>query len=452
MNIITDENKINEILERGVIADVLPTKKEFKEKLMSGERLRFYIGADPTAKALHLGHAQNLMLLENFRQLGHEVIFLIGDFTGMIGDPTDKSSARVRQTKEDVEENFKGWLEQTKNILSFDDKENPVQVKYNSEWLGKLNFTEVLDLASNFTVQQMLERDMFEKRFYGEYECGECGEWIPFKPNNNFLSSFDNKISHKCYSSVNFRNNFKIKKPQPIYLHEFLYPLMQGYDSVVLDVDIELCGTDQTFNALAGRTLLKKLKNKDKFVVVANLIQDEKTGQLMSKSNGTGVFLDLVADDLYGAIMSQPDGMLRPLFLGCTKLLLNEIEELMKLENPRDAKMRLAFEIIKIYHGEEKAKEAEENFKTQFQKKEIPENIEEFEIKEGEGILNVLVQIGFVSSNGEARRKIEEGAVKLSDPNAPHGQEEKIEDSTIVLEAGEKIIKLGRKIGKIIVK
>jgi len=190
MKTITDEKRIDEILDRGVLKEFLPTKKEFKERLMSGERLRFYMGFDPTAKSLHLGHAQNLMTLEDFRKLGHEVIFLIGDFTGMIGDPGDKSSARVKQTPEEVQKNFKGWVEQIKNIASFDDKDNPFLVKYNSEWLGKLNFAEVLELASNFTVQQMLERDMFEKR---------------------------------------------MKKGTPIYVHEFMYPLMQGYDSVVMD-------------------------------------------------------------------------------------------------------------------------------------------------------------------------------------------------------------------------
>ena len=216
------EGVIDDILERGVLAEFYPSKKEFKDALMSGKKLKFYMGADPTAKALHLGHAQNLMVLEQFRQLGHEVIFLIGDFTGMIGDPSDKGSARVKQTPAQVQENFSLWKDQVKNILDFDDVNNPVQIKYNSEWLGKLNFAEVLELASNFTVQQMLERDMFEKR---------------------------------------------MKVEKPIYIHEFMYPLMQGYDSVAMDVDVELCGTDQIFNALAGRTLMQKMKNKDKFVV-----------------------------------------------------------------------------------------------------------------------------------------------------------------------------------------
>ncbi len=392
--IITDEKRIDEVLERGVLKEFLPTKKEFKERLMSGEQMRFYIGADPTAKALHLGHAQNLMVLEDFRKLGHEVIFLIGDFTAMIGDPGDKSSARVKQTPEEVRENFKGWVEQVKNILSFDDPENPVLVKYNSEWLSKLDFAEVLELASNFTVQQMLERDMFEKR---------------------------------------------MEKGTPIYVHEFMYPLMQGYDSVAMEVDVELCGTDQIFNALAGRTLLQKLKGKEKFVIAANLIADEKTGQLMSKSNGTGVFLDLPAQDLFGAIMAQSDGMIRPLAIGCTRLSLSEIDEMMQMENPRDAKLKLAFEITKIFHGEDEATKAQEYFVNTFSKKEIPDEVEEFEIKEGENILDFLVRIAFANSKGDARRKIEQGGVKIDG--------EKITDWQLTLSGkyDKKIIKVGKK-------
>ena len=364
------EKQVDEILERGILVDFLPSKKEFRDELLSGKKLRFYMGADPTAKALHLGHAQNLMVLEDFRKLGHEVIFLIGDFTGMIGDPSDKSSARIKQTREDVEKNFKGWVEQTKNILSFDDKENPVQIRYNSEWLGKLNFAEVLELASNFTVQQMLERDMFEKR---------------------------------------------MKEERPIYIHEFMYPLMQGYDSVAMDVDVELCGTDQIFNALAGRTLMQKLKNKDKIVIATKLIADEKTGTLMSKSNGTGVFLDLDANNLFGAIMSQSDGMIHPLFVGCTRISLQEIEGFMKLENPRDAKIALAYEIVKIYHGEEEAEKAKEYFVKTISNKEIPEEVAEVVVEKEEiKLVEFLVLAGLAKSNGEARRKIEQGGLEIN--------------------------------------
>lgn len=388
------EQKVDEILDRGILVEFLPTKEEFRKKLLAGEKLRFYIGADPTAKALHLGHAQNLMVLEDFRKLGHEVIFLIGDFTGMIGDPSDKSSARVKQTREGVQENFKNWKEQVKNILNFDDKENPVQIKYNSEWLGKLNFAEVLELSSNFTVQQMLERDMFDKR---------------------------------------------MKEGRPIYVHEFMYPLMQGYDSVAMDVDVELCGTDQIFNALAGRTLMQKLKNKDKFVIAAKLIADEKTGLLMSKSNGTGVFLDLDVNNLFGAIMSQPDGMIKPLAVGCTRISLAEIDKLMKLENPRDAKMQLAWEIVKIYHGEERAKEAQEYFINTFSKKELPTDIKEAAANEDESLLDFMVKVGFATSKGDARRKVEQKGVSIDG--------EKINEINTVLTRNGfdgKILKVGK--------
>ena len=397
---ITDEKKIDEVLERGVLKEFLPTKEEFKERLMSGERLKFYIGADPTAKALHLGHAQNLMILEDFRRLGHQVIFLIGDFTAMIGDPGDKSSARVKQTPEEVKANFKGWVEQVKNILNFEDKENPVLVKYNSEWLSKLSFADVLELASNFTVQQMLERDMFEKR---------------------------------------------MEKGTPIYIHEFMYPLMQGYDSVAMEVDVELCGTDQIFNALAGRTLLQKLKGKDKFVIATNLIADEKTGQLMSKSNGTGVFLDLSAQDLFGAIMAQTDGMIRPLAVGCTRLSLEKIEEMTQMENPRDAKLELAFEITKIFHGEKQANEAREYFINTFSKKEIPDDIQEVSAPEGQSILDFLVACGGATSKSDARRKIEQGGVKIDG--------EKISDTQEKLskKLNGKILKVGKKMFRRIV-
>lgn len=389
------EQKVDEVLDRGILAEFLPTKEEFRKKLLSGEKLRFYIGADPTAKALHLGHAQNLMVLEDFRKLGHEVIFLIGDFTGMIGDPSDKSSARVKQTRAEVEANFSAWKDQVKNILDFEDEENPVLIKYNSEWLGKLNFADVLELASNFTVQQMLERDMFEKR---------------------------------------------MNEGRPIYVHEFMYPLMQGYDSVAMDVDVELCGTDQIFNALAGRTLMQKLKNKDKLVIATKLIADEKTGMLMSKSNGTGVFLDLDAGNLFGAIMSQPDGMIKPLAIGCTRISLFEIEEMMKLENPRDAKIKLAREIVKIYHGETEADKAQEYFINTFSKKELPDEVAEEKATEGEEVLNFIVRVGLASSKGDARRKIEQGGVSID------GQ--KITDIKQILTKNlfdGKILKVGKK-------
>lgn len=383
------EKEIDNIFARNM-ADVLPNKDDFKKLLLSGKKLKFYIGADPTAPQLHLGHAQNLMILEDFRKLGHEVIFLIGDFTAMIGDP-DKSAARVRQTREQVEENLKGWKEQTKNILGYDDKENPVRIEYNSKWLNKLNFEEVIDLASNFTVQQMLERDMFEKR---------------------------------------------IKEGKPVHLHEFLYPLMQGYDSVVLDVDVELCGTDQIFNALAGRTLMQKMKKKDKFVVSMNLIADEKTGMLMSKSNGTGIFLGLEPNDLFGAVMSQPDGMIRPLLIGCTRIPMEEVKEIMELKNPMDSKLRLAHEIVKIYHGEEEADNAKENFSKLFQKKETTDDVLEIKAEKGDTLSDILVKNNIVPSKTEVRRLVKQKAIDVD--------EETISDVNYSIEK-DSFVKVGKK-------
>ncbi len=471
--IITNPEKIDEILDRGTIIDILPTKKEFREKLLSGEKLRFYIGADPTAKALHLGHAQNLMILEDFRKLGHEVIFLIGDFTGMIGDPTDKSAARVRQTREDVKNNFKGWLEQVKNILSFEDKGNPVKVKYNSEWLSKLNFEQVIDLASNFTVQQMLERDMFQKRIFGDEEirlllknsgilrvthktyvkCQHCNKVFPspiqFTNNKAFDTSTVKNNTTNCSSckkiTVFDKKDLIQIRPEPIYLHEFLYPLMQGYDSVAMDVNVELCGSDQIFNALAGRTLMRKIKNKNKFVIATKLIADEKTGMLMSKSNGTGIFLDLNSNDLFGAIMSQPDGMIKPLFLGCTRISTSEVEKLMSLNNPREAKAKLARENVDIYYPPHSpifssssplpqknespispsfsqeielsvspSEAAEEEFNKIFRDKGIPSEIPEIKIDEKElSILDLLVKTKLAPSKSEAKRLVEGKAVEI---------------------------------------
>ncbi len=377
MKTITNKARIEEIFARGTVVEVLPSKDEFIARLMAGEPIRIYIGVDPTGTAIHLGHAKNLFFLEELRQLGHEVIFLFGDFTAMIGDPSDKKATRKKLTAVEVKENMSGWIEQLKPILGFDDKENPAKVMYNSTWLSKLTFGDILELSANFTVQQMLERDMFAKR---------------------------------------------LKENTPIYLHEFMYPLMQGYDSVAMDVDAELCGTDQIFNALAGRTLLKRLKNKDKFVVALNLIANPKTGELMSKSNGTGVFVNVPPNDLFGAIMALPDPMIDPLFLNCTRIPLTEKEALMAT-GPREAKARIAFDIVKRFHSESAAKSAEESFNNTFAKGGVPEDIQEISIASGGSLADALVKAKIVASKAEWRRLIDGGAVrtesdeKITDPN-----------------------------------
>lgn len=369
MKIITDSQKIDEILNRGTIVEIFPTKKEFREKLLSGDRMKIYIGFDATAPTLHLSHAKNFMLMEKFRQLGHEVIILFGDFTARIGDPTGEISSRKQLSRKEVLYNSKRWKELVRPLMDFNNKENPPKIMYNSKWLSILNFEDLINLASNFTVQQMIKRDMFEKR---------------------------------------------LKKGQPIYLHEFLYPLMQGYDSVAMEVDVELCGTDQIFNALAGRTLLKKLKSKEKYVVAVTLMENPKTGELMSKSRGTGVFLDTSPGDMFGQIMAQPDEMIEILFVNNTTISLKEIKNIIKSDNLKEAKTRLAYEIVKIYHGEEKAKKAESEFDRIFKKREIPERVPEMILDKGDyNIIDLLVKLNLAPSKGQSRRLVVERAVKI---------------------------------------
>ncbi len=392
MNITTDEKRIDEILDRGV-SEVID-KDSLKKQLLSGEKLRVKFGMDPTSPDIHIGRAVLLLKLKDLQDLGHHIILLVGNATGVIGDTSDKESERPMLEDEMVEQNMKAYSEQAGKILDMD----KVEVVYNADWLNKLNYKDVGEHADCFSVHDFISRENIKKRL-------DAGKRVS--------------------------------------LREVLYPLMQGYDSVELEADVELGGNDQRFNLLAGRVLQERFGQKPQDILMMNIISGTD-GRKMSSSWGNTINLNDEANDIYGKVMSIPDDLIREYLVHCTRISLDEIEELMKLENPRDTKMKLAFEITKIYHGEEKAKEAEENFKTQFQKGEIPENIEEFEIKAGEGILTVLSEIGFVSSNGEARRKVTEKAVKLDGKS--------VEDPAYTMEKGEKIVKLGRKIAKLKIK
>lgn len=389
------EISIDNILERGIIQELYPSKEDFKKRF-SSERLRIYIGADPTFTALHLGHAQNYMVLEDFRRMGHEVIVLFGDFTGRIGDPTDKDSARKQLSAEEVKGNVSDWVRQLRPIIDFDDNDNPARIMYNNDWLASLTMEDVMEIASNVTVQRLLERDMFERR---------------------------------------------IKNDKPIYLHEFMYPLMQGYDSVAMDVDVELCGTDQIFNALMGRTLLKKYKDKDKIVVATGLVANPVTGDLMSKSKGTGIFLDLTPFDMYGAVMAQPDEMILVLLKSVTRLPMSEVDEISSMENQRDAKMIAAREITKIFHGKEKAAEAEESFVKLVQKKEADDNVPE--VKMGASKISLMEALkkclGDEMSNSEIKRLVSQNSIKV-DGEVKNDFEEELEIAKegAILKAGKK--------------
>ena len=359
------EKRIDEILDRGIIREILPSREEFKKALME-RKLRFYIGADPTGTSLHLSHAKNFMLLEEFRELGHEVFILFGDFTACIGDPTDKTSARTRLTREQARKNAENWIESISPLINMHDEQNPAHVVFNSEWLDKLSAEDFIELLSSSTVQQLIVRDMFQKRLN------------------------DNK---------------------PIFMHEFIYPMLQGFDSVSLDVDVEMCGTDQIFNALMGRELLKKYKNKEKFVVANNLMENPKNGSLMSKSTGFGVFLGVGADKMFEDIMNQPDEMIEIMLINNTRVSLEDIKKLNIMDNPRDAKLFTAREITTIFYGKEQANFAEQRFLS-VSLNGVPLNMPEFEIEEM-SLIDVLVLTNIAKSKSEARRLIQQNGIKL---------------------------------------
>ena len=368
--IITDENQVERVLTRGV-EQVLDEKDKFKELLMSGKQIKLYCGYDPTAPSLHIGNAISIKKLGEFQKLGHKVIFLIGDFTTLIGDPTDKEATRPKLTREEILDNCKNYQKQASAFLDFEG-ENAAEVRYNSEWSDKMIFRDLIELSSNFTVQQMIQRDMFQKR---------------------------------------------LEEEKPIYLHEFLYPLAQAYDSVAMDVDLEIGGNDQMFNMMRGRDLQRVINNREKFVMTLKILADD-SGKKMGKSEGNAVFLDQTSENIYGSIMSWPDGFIANTFELMTDVPqeeINKMREDMKNDtvNPRDLKMRLAFDITKTFHGEEKAKKAEEDFVSKFQKRDSSVKAQDLEIEEGESPIQILVGNELASSNGDARRKIEQGGVSV---------------------------------------
>lgn len=388
MSVSIDTNQINELLSRGV-ENIFPKKDFLAAKLKSGEQLTLYTGYDPTGPSLHIGHGITMMKLRQFQDLGHKVIMLIGDYTGMIGDPTDKGSARQKLTHEQVMENSKNYKKQASHILNFEG-ENPVEVKYNSEWFKKLSFADVLELTSHFTVPQLLERDMFQKR---------------------------------------------IEENKTIYLHEFMYPVMQAFDSVSMNVDGEVGGNDQTYNMLAGRDLMKELKNKEKFVLTMKLLADA-SGKKMGKSEGNMVALSDNAEEMFGKVMSWTDEMIVRGFELCTRVPMTDIkkfEEAMKNGgNPRDYKLQLASEIVKTFLGEKEAEKGKEYFATVFQSKDKPTEIAEL-APSANDIVTVLIEAGFVKTKSEARRDIEGGGVKIND--------EKVESHESMVKSGDVVQK-----------
>jgi len=383
------EKTNNELLTRG-ISSIYPNREFLENKIKKGEKLTIYLGIDPTGPTLHLGHAIPIKKLSELQKAGHKIILLMGDFTAMIGDPTDKGAARKQLTHKQVMTNLKNYRKQASSLISFTGK-NPAQIKFNSKWLGKMNFEEVLSLASNMTVQQMLERDMFKKR---------------------------------------------VEEEKPIYLHEFMYPLMQGYDSVAMKVDGEIGGNDQTFNMLCGRDLMKTISGKEKFVITMKLLEDN-SGKKMGKTEGNMIALSDTPEEMYGKVMSWTDGMIIPGFELCTDIPMSEIETMNKSFNPRDLKMKLAKEIVSIFYNEKKAKEAQEKWEKTFSKKEIPEVAQEIKTNKNELLVDVLLKNGIIASKSEFRRLVDSGAVTNM------GNNKKITNTGEFIESG--VYKIGKK-------
>ncbi|NJD03513.1 MAG: tyrosine--tRNA ligase [Ruminiclostridium sp.] len=334
------------------------------------------LGLDPTAPDIHLGHTVVLRKIKHFQDLGHRAVIIIGDFTGMIGDPTGKSKIRKQLSREEVVENAETYEKQIFKIL---DREK-TEVRFNSEWLSELNFADIIKLASRCTVARMLERDDFQNRF---------------------------------------------QEHETIGIHEFFYPLMQGYDSIELKADVEIGGTEQRFNILMGRNLQKDYGQESQVAIFMPLLEGTDGVEKMSKSLGNYIGIDEEPDDMYGKVMSIPDIIITRYFALVTDIHPDElaaIEEELGAgnANPRDVKMRLAREITALYHGPDAAAMAEEQFRMVFQRREIPDNITEYEISPGifgsDGVdaVKLLVQMGFSSSNSEARRLILQGALKVN--------------------------------------
>ena len=398
------------VISRGVV-EIVP-EVELKQKVIksvvTGQPLKVKLGLDPSAPDIHVGHTVVLQKLRQFQELGHQVQLIIGDFTGRIGDPTGKSETRKQLTEEEVQRNADTYRQQIFKIL---DPEK-TRVLFNSEWLAPMTFADVLKLSAKVTVARMLERDDFTKRY---------------------------------------TNNM------PIGIHEFFYPLMQGMDSVALESDIELGGTDQKFNVLMGRTLQKEYGKETQIAITTPIIEGLDGVQKMSKSLGNYIGIDEGPNEIYGKAMSVPDELMLKYYELVTDLATEELEALSEgvksgAVHPRDAKMKLAYTLVRMYHGKEAADGAQEHFVTVFQQRALPEDIEDVEIPASEledgkiRLIKLLTLIGFASSNGEAKRSIQQGGVKLN--------EEKLTDPNAELElAGGEIIQVGkRKFAKLTVK
>lgn len=360
---------MEELLSRGI--DQVVVREELEAALKSGRKLRLKLGVDPTRPDIHLGHAVLLRKLRQFQDLGHTVIFLIGDYTTKIGDPSGKSKTRPVLSDAEIETNAQSYLDQVGRILDL----KQIEIRRNSEWFGKLNFADIIKLASQISVAQLVEREDFKNR---------------------------------------------LASGQELALHELMYPLMQAYDSVMLEADVEFGGTDQLFNLMAGRALQRKLGQRPQAVVVSELLVGLDGSKKMSKSLDNYVGLTDEPLDMYGKIMSLPDNLIGPYYKLCTEIPLEVIDELIKTiaggANPRDSKASLAREIVRIYHNEGASLAAEVAWNKQFREGGQPDVIEEYVIGRADiSLVDLLVAAKLAASKAEARRLVEQNGVRIDD-------------------------------------
>lgn len=357
-----NKEKIQKLFAEGGVEEIIG-QKELEQKMLTGKKLTVKFGADPTRPDLHLGHAVPLRKMREFQDLGHKVVFLIGDATTKIGDPTGKDKTRPVMTDQEIKKNAETYIKQASKILKTDKK--LLEIRYNSEWFSKMKFYDFLKLMTMTTTARVLERDMFQKRMKNGHDVG---------------------------------------------LHELVYPIMQGYDSVELKADVVLLGNDQKFNELFGRHYQEKFGQEPQAMMITRLLVGTDGTEKMSKSLDNYIGLTESADQMYGKVMSIPDEAMKEYFDLATDLDW----EKEKKDNPRDTKMLLAFEIAKIYHGEKEAKKSQENFVNVFQKKEAPNKIKSVNIKVNKiKLIEFLIHSGTAMSMSDARRKIEQGGVSI---------------------------------------